>query len=539
VWVSVEEQQLRVVIRETLGQLLLSSFIGINVADAFVPPLRSLFGGASTPKLARAPSDDRIAWFGGQRLFRLEGDVVQPVVEFDRHNPTSDFIEALSVSPTDPNRVFVLMSDSIVRVDFAPTGSTAAPIPLPPGIQGFMRAIAAGVTDTRAVFLTVGTPSDAPPGSEPRIRRWDPNLGQWDDLTATVGDPGPGTPLTAVTVLSQPGGPDRIVVGGDGVWETRDLGVTWVSIGHGLPPALVWALAVHAGARRVRAFTEGRGVWERDLDVPPCQATPHQVELLLRSHGLDEGSRATLVDPFDGRTLTFEDATGLRVDARAAPKAGEPATFQRPIDEPEWGVDTVAFQQLENRALTAGARARIYVETHNCGPDVASPVCWVAWAPLESGALPQVQPSFWHDFPGDTLFSGPWKVVGVKSIPALLPGVPEVVRITWDVPGDAPRDIGLIAVLHSSEDPVFEGINPGAMERDPTVLARVNRRVLVRKVKVAPGPPPRVDPPEPGEPGQPPEESTLGYWIVGAVVVVLIVLGAVWVASGDFGDNES
>lgn len=540
VWVSADPLATDIAIRELARQYLVARG-GVQVSDGFVGPLRPLHVDL-VPRIARAPGDSRIAWFGGQQLFRLEGDVVHPVVEFDAQNPASEFLADLVVSPTDPNRVFVLLSASIVQVDFTPGGSTASPIPLP-SIAGFLRSIAAGVTDNRVVYVSVGHPRFLPLVAEPRILRWEPNFQVWEDLTAPSGDPGQTTSLGAIAVVSQPGGPDRVIVGGDGVWETADLGATWVSIGHGLPDVAVNALTVHEAGRRIRAFTDGRGLWERGLDTPPCESTPHEVELVLRSHDLDDGGRTSpVVDPHDpGLSLTFEDADGMRINVRRAPKAGEKAVFQRPVDQPEWGLDTVAFRQLDDRReVTAGGKALILLEAHNRGPGIASPFCVVAWVPMANGAIPLLQETFWEDFLQDTQFSGPWIIVDERHIPLLRPAQPEIVRIVFDVPADAPSEIALVAILHSSEDPVFEGVGRNAMERDTTVLARVNRRVLLAKVRVRPGPPVRVQPAEPPEqePEEEKEDSHLGYWIAGGVALVLIGLFVAAVATGNFGDNE-
>lgn len=70
-------------------------------------------------------------------------------------------------------------------------------------------------------------------------------------------------PTHAVAV--DPGRAGVVYVGTDvGVWKGTRTGASWAwtEFSQGLPEAAVTDLAVHAGARRLRAATHGRGVWE-------------------------------------------------------------------------------------------------------------------------------------------------------------------------------------------------------------------------------------------------------------------------------------
>ena len=83
----------------------------------------------------------------------------------------------------------------------------------------------------------------------------------WTDRSAGL----PTLPFNAVEM--QPGNPNRAWVGADkGVYETLDGGATWNSMSNGLPNCIVGELAYHKHARRLRAGTRSRGVWEIDVD---------------------------------------------------------------------------------------------------------------------------------------------------------------------------------------------------------------------------------------------------------------------------------
>jgi hypothetical protein len=75
----------------------------------------------------------------------------------------------------------------------------------------------------------------------------------------------PDVPTTAVVV--DPEYPHHVYVGNDiGVYFTSNEGVTWVQLDEGLSEAvLVNELNISPSNRKLRAFTHGQGVSERDL----------------------------------------------------------------------------------------------------------------------------------------------------------------------------------------------------------------------------------------------------------------------------------
>jgi FG-GAP-like repeat len=97
-----------------------------------------------------------------------------------------------------------------------------------------------------------------------RVFRSDDAGAQWLDRTAGL----PGLPMNAIEV--DPTNANRVWVGADlGVYESLDCGATWHSYFNGLPSAYVGDLALHPQARRLRAATRNRGVWEIRVDNAP------------------------------------------------------------------------------------------------------------------------------------------------------------------------------------------------------------------------------------------------------------------------------
>ncbi|MHC4320257.1 MAG: WD40/YVTN/BNR-like repeat-containing protein, partial [Planctomycetota bacterium] len=91
----------------------------------------------------------------------------------------------------------------------------------------------------------------------------------WTDIDQGVL---PDVPTTAVVV--DPAFPDHVYVGNDiGVYFTANEGAAWVQLAEGLTEAaLVNELNISPVNRKLRAFTHGQGVFERDLIGTDCPA---------------------------------------------------------------------------------------------------------------------------------------------------------------------------------------------------------------------------------------------------------------------------
>lgn len=125
--------------------------------------------------------------------------------------PASRRINAVAVSPTDSNTVYVGHSGF---------GS---------GTQHLSKSTAGGIT--------------------------------WTNVTGNL----PNTPVNDIVV--DPDIPGTLYVGTDiGVFRSTDDGGSWSTLANGLPKVAVYGLKLHRASRTLRAATHGRGFW--DLSVP-------------------------------------------------------------------------------------------------------------------------------------------------------------------------------------------------------------------------------------------------------------------------------
>ncbi len=97
-----------------------------------------------------------------------------------------------------------------------------------------------------------------------RVFRSDDGGASWSDRTAGL----PDLPLNAIAI--DPTDDNRIWVAADlGVYQSLDGGVTWTDYSNGLPHMVVGDILFHPSARRLRAGTRNRGIWEISVDGNP------------------------------------------------------------------------------------------------------------------------------------------------------------------------------------------------------------------------------------------------------------------------------
>jgi len=90
----------------------------------------------------------------------------------------------------------------------------------------------------------------------------------WTSLDGKPPHALPNAPANSLTI--DPADPRRIFVGTDiGVYQTRDGAATWSNFSRDLPKTRVNALSLNPKTRRMRAGTEGRGLWETFVPVTP------------------------------------------------------------------------------------------------------------------------------------------------------------------------------------------------------------------------------------------------------------------------------
>ncbi|MHB1425709.1 MAG: hypothetical protein ACYC3I_21280 [Gemmataceae bacterium] len=178
-------------------------------------------------------------------------------------NPNDAPIDAIAVSPTDNNVVYVSAGGKIFVTQNAQAGGsnvTWSQFDLPNnastnGLGDFGQdALAVDPSDSSG-----GTAYAVVPGSSSGSGRvfMTTNFGEtWTDITGNL----PNTHVNAVTV--SPNG-KTVFIGTDvGVYSTSTGGETWTRFGTGLPNAKVTDLEYVPSLHLLAAGTYGRGVWE-------------------------------------------------------------------------------------------------------------------------------------------------------------------------------------------------------------------------------------------------------------------------------------
>jgi hypothetical protein len=261
-------------------------------------------------------------------------------------------------------------------------------------------------------------------------------------------------------LVVDPSNPSTVYVGADiGVWRSVDGGANWYTMDNGLPEAAVLDLQIHQTARLLRAALHGRGLFELKLD-PPAQP---DVQLYVRDTTLDLGLAPTvdgLGDPAQWPIVpvVHYESPNIKVDVPT------PSGYQTPTNQ----LDFYVFSELVDGSGDVATIDpslgtvvnRVYVEVHNRGIAVetgASIMLLLADAsaglqPLPAGYTANVQA-------GTPISSATWQTVGIKTVPSLRVGVPQIVEFDLpstmlpppaSLPGQA--HYCLLAIVNAADD---------------------------------------------------------------------------------------
>jgi hypothetical protein len=264
------------------------------------------------------------------------------------------------------------------------------------------------------------------------------------------------------TVAVDPAHPSHLYVGADiGIWRSNDAGLTWSTFSSGLPDAAVVDLALHPGARLLRAATFGRSVYECRLGA----ATP-AIELYVRDTQLDQGRLRTVdgsPDPTRKGTHVFHWAgPDIKLDTPDA--AGN---YQLPVSPPSTAdfldfADTLTddSRQVASYA-TEAANTRGYVQVHNRGTlpaDNVHVMLLVANAPVALPALPADLATSLRS--GTPINTPGWQTVGFATLNGVRPGAPKIAAfdLTTDKLPAPDQPAGdnhhcVLALVHHPDDP--------------------------------------------------------------------------------------
>lgn len=309
---------------------------------------------------------------------------------------------------------------------------------------------------------------------------------QWSDRSGTGGS-NPLLDSSHNALVADPANPTSLYVAADiGVWQSSDSGSNWLPMQNGLPDAAVFDLQLHPTNRILRASTHGRGMFEYRID-PPAQA---DVELYVRDTSLDVGRAPTvdlLPDPETWPATPVKHFLSRNIKVDVPTTAG----YQTPTTD----IDFLQFNDtiVDGSAHTATLDPskgtvvnRVYVEVHNRGVVEAKAVQvmlivtrpTVGLMPLPAGYNDQI-------VAGKPISDANWQTVGIKTIPKLRAGFPEVVEFNLPStmlppPADLParQHQCMVAFLHCTKDP-YTSIG---VKVDPLTIA--DRKVAQRNLQV-------------------------------------------------------
>jgi hypothetical protein len=245
-------------------------------------------------------------------------------------------------------------------------------------------------------------------------------------------------------------------------------------------------LLFHGPSRLLRAATQSRGVWEIAVD----QAAMPSVEIYLRDSTVDSGrnspSPSGAPDPFTFGSQTFWwQCQDIKVDA---------PTFQSPsasdVDFEFFEDDHGIFAAgLSHENAQRNRTMRVFVQVHNRGIHAASNVAVKVFFAASAVTLPDLPTAFWSGFPNNVLPAGsPWQQIGPHKLTARIePGGAGIVSFDWTVPGTAPANVSLLAIISADNDSI------SASELNIAALVTGNKKCGLKNTTIV-NPSPSVGP---------------------------------------------
>jgi photosystem II stability/assembly factor-like uncharacterized protein len=259
-------------------------------------------------------SDQEVLYYGTYRLYRTTNGAgswspISPDLTNGNHGGNYGTITTIAVSPSLPNVLYVGTDDSNVWVTqsaglFWSNVSSTLP-------DRWVSRVAVDSSDPAVAYATFSG------------LRWDEDIShvyRTDNYGVTwtsIGDGLPDAPVNAIVV--DPDIPSVLYVGSDvGCFYTKNLGQTWEMLGSGLPAVPIYDLKIHQPTRTLVAGTHGRSMHSIDLNATSGVASPEvePVVTAFRSHPnpfrAETAISYTLREPSQV-SLTVYDIAGRKV----------------------------------------------------------------------------------------------------------------------------------------------------------------------------------------------------------------------------------
>lgn len=249
-----------------------------------------------------------------------------------------------------------------------------------------------------------------------------------------------------------------------GVYVSRNVVATgaanpdWRAFNNGMPLVLlrdieyVQSLNADGTVRRkaLRAGTYGRGVYECDITA----AGAPEARLMIRTTAIDDSH-----DYIAAETVTHDPRLTLPDGTTTAPDLTRSVDIR--IDPPPYEqfgdvLDAVEFDEdLRSGPLVLGETNFIYVQVHTRGHATLANVevhLYFADAPGNPPIAPDLNPTFWTNFPNAQPGAANWQKVDDEPVSELHSGQPRVVRIEWTPPTSLGANVALLAIATHAQD---------------------------------------------------------------------------------------
>ena len=208
-------------------------------------------GGWVTPYVIN-PSNTDILYAGYSAIWKT----VDGGLDWEKVSPSGTTIQYVEISSADPDVVYYSSYNDIWRTDDAGATWVNCNSNLPSG--QWISSFTISPTNPNVVFLTL---SGYTSGKKVYVTN---NAGaSWDNITVNL----PNIPVNCI--VYEAGSNAGLYIGTDnGVYYKDSNLVYWQTFDDGLPNVIVNELNIHYATATIRAGTYGRGVWESPLKGP-------------------------------------------------------------------------------------------------------------------------------------------------------------------------------------------------------------------------------------------------------------------------------
>ena len=172
-------------------------------------------------------------------------------------------IEFISISPSNPNVIYVSGGNSIKRTDDG--GALWSSINLPQA--GNVKSIEVNATNPAEVYIAY---SGYQAG---KVYKSTDSGFSWTNITGTL----PNIPTHKILYRTGTTDGELFLATDLGVYYRTDTVGDWVRLGQGLPNVIVNDIEIHYATEKLRAATYGRGVWEVPIDQAALSVADNQL----------------------------------------------------------------------------------------------------------------------------------------------------------------------------------------------------------------------------------------------------------------------